>query len=111
MKGEYQLLYLPVMTNYLISIGRNSALKNGTIHDPDTKLKIQVVDLVKRKFVPKKGEKTFFVTAGKETLAFETQGYKRHRESQILHMVSWYCVYLGLLDQAKIHSTLPTLCQ
>lgn len=99
-----------MMANYLITIGRNSALKNGTIHDPNTKLKVKVVDLLKRKFVPKKGEKTFFVTAGKETLAFETKGYKRHRELLILHMVSWYCLYLGLME-AQIHSSLPALCR
>jgi len=48
----------------------------------------------------------FFVTAGDETLAFETKGYKRHRKLLILQMISWYCIYLGLIE-AQIHSTLP----
>lgn len=94
------------MANYLITIGRDSAAKNGTIHDPTTKLKVQATDLLKRDFVPQKGEKTFFVTAGKETLAFETKGYKRHRELLILQMVAWYCLYLGLME-AQIHSSMP----
>lgn len=96
------------MTNYLISIDRNEALQSGTIHDPNTKLKVKAINLLKRKFTPKKGERTFFVTAGKVRLAFETKGYKRHRELLILHMVSWYCLYLGLME-AQIHSSLPSL--
>lgn len=96
------------MSNYLISIASDSAQKAGTIHDPNTKLKVKVVDLLKSKFVPNKGEKSFFVTAGDETLAFETKGYKQHRELLILQMVSWYCIYLGLME-ARIHSHLPGL--
>ncbi|WP_462266130.1 hypothetical protein [Mucilaginibacter sp.] len=96
------------MSNYFISLNRNAALKTGIIHDPSTKLKVKVVNLLKSKFVPKKGEVSFFVTAGNETLAFETKGYKRHRELLILHMVAWYCLYLGLME-AQIHSTLPSL--
>src|SRR4051812_38529576 len=99
---------LLVMSNYLISIARNSAMKVGTIHDPNSKLKVKVIDLLKSKFVPQEGEVSFFVTAGEETLAFETKGYKRHRELLILQMVSWYCIYLGLME-AQIHSSLPSL--
>ena len=99
-------LIISAMANYLLSIPSNEALKDGTIHDPKSKLKIKVFDILKSKFKPRKGEVRFFVTAGKETLAFETEGYKKHREILILHMISWYCVYLGLLE-AQIHSTLP----
>ncbi len=83
-------------------------MASGTIHDPNTKLKVKVFDLLKSKFVPKKGEVSFFVTAGEEKLAFETKGYKRHRELLILQMVAWYCIYLGLIE-AQIHSSLPSL--
>ncbi|UEG51592.1 hypothetical protein LLH06_11475 [Mucilaginibacter daejeonensis] len=96
------------MTNYLLSISANSTVKKGTIHDPDTKLKVAVVDLLRSKFKPSKGELSFYVTAGKETLAFETQGYSKHRKLLVLQMVAWYCVYLGLLE-AQIHSSLPML--
>ncbi|QJD96771.1 hypothetical protein HH214_13290 [Mucilaginibacter robiniae] len=84
----------------------NDAVKNSTIHDPQTKLKVTVCDMLKSKFKPRKGEVRYFVTAGQETLAFETQGYKRHRKLLILHMVAWYCMYLGLME-AQIHSSLP----
>lgn len=94
------------MHNYLISISKNEALKDSTIHDPDTKLKIKVFDLLQSRFKPSNGEVRFFVTTGDEQLAFETKGYKRHRELLILQMISWYCVYLGLFE-AQIHSTLP----
>jgi hypothetical protein len=94
------------MSNYLISISKNEALKNGTIHDPHSKLKVKAFDMLRSTFKPRKGEITFFVTAGDETLAFETQGYKRHRQLLILQMISWYCIYLGLFE-AQIHSTLP----
>jgi putative NADPH-quinone reductase len=97
-----------MMTNYLLSTSHNTTLKLGTIHDPDTKLKVTVFDLLKSKFKPRKGEVRFFVTAGNETLAFETQGYSKHRKLLILQMVAWYCVYLGLLE-AQIHSSLPLL--
>jgi hypothetical protein len=93
--------------NYLISIPENSALKKETIHDPESKLKIKVFNLLKSKFTPKKGEIQYFVTAGEETLAFETDGYnKKHRNLLILQMISWYCLYLGLIG-AQIHSSLP----
>jgi hypothetical protein len=96
-----------VMLNYLISIPKNSALKEEIIHDPESKLKVKVFDLLKSKFRPKKGEVQYFVTAGDETLAFETDGYnKKHRNLLILQMISWYCVYLGLLE-AQIHATWP----
>jgi hypothetical protein len=94
------------MSNYLISIPKNEALKNGTIHDPNSKLKVQAFDLLQPGFIPSKGEVRFFVTAGPDTLAFETKGYKRHRKLLILQMISWYCIYLGLIE-AQIHSTLP----
>lgn len=92
---------------YLISIPRNGS-KKEVIHDPESKLKVKVFDLLKSKFTPKKGEVQYFVTAGDETLAFETEGYKRHKKLLILHMISWYCVYLGLLE-AQIHSSWPHL--
>lgn len=95
------------MFNYLISIPKNGAAKKETIHDPETKLKIKVFDLLKSKFSPKQGEVRYFVTAGEETLAFETEGYtNRHRNLLILQMISWYCVYLGLFE-AQIHANWP----
>ena len=95
------------MLNYLISIPKGGALKKETIHDPESKLKIKVVDLLKSKFIPKKGEVRYFVTAGKKTLAFETEGYNnKHRNLLILQMISWYCIYLGWLE-AKIHPNWP----
>ncbi|MDB5007147.1 MAG: hypothetical protein JWP45_1540 [Mucilaginibacter sp.] len=94
------------MSNYLISIPKDEALKNGTIHDPNSKLKVKVFDM-KSRFNPSDGEVTFFVTAGPETLAFETKGYKKHRQLLILQMISRYCIYLGLIE-AQIHSTLPS---
>lgn len=97
-----------VMMNYLLSISENPSLKLDTIHDPDSKLKVTVIDLLKSKFKPQKGEKRFFVTAGCKKFAFETRGYKRHRKLLILQMVAWYCLYLGLLE-AQIHSSLPML--
>jgi hypothetical protein len=94
------------MSNYLISISKNEALKDGTIHDPHSKLKVKAFDMVKSRFKPRKGEVRFFVTAGDETIAFETLGYKKHRQLLILQMISWYCIYLGLFE-AQIHSSLP----
>ncbi|WP_428330797.1 hypothetical protein [Mucilaginibacter sp.] len=94
------------MSNYLISISKGEAVNDGTIHDPNSKLKVKAIDMVKSKFIPSKGEVRFFVTAGKETLAFETKGYKKHRELLILHMISWYCIYLGLIE-AQIHTNWP----
>jgi hypothetical protein len=94
------------MPNYLISIPKAEAVQNGTIHDPSSKLKVKVVDLLKSRFTPSTGEKRFFVTTGDETLAFETKGYKKHRELVILQMIAWYCLYLGLIE-AQIHSSWP----
>jgi hypothetical protein len=95
------------MSNYMISISNADVLRDGTIHDPCSKLKVKAYDLLKSRFKPSRGEVRFFVTAGNETLAFETEGYKRHRQLLILQMISRYCVYLGLFE-ARIHSTFPT---
>jgi hypothetical protein len=95
------------MLNYLLSISKNGSSKKETIHDPESKLKIKVFNLLKSTFTPKKGEVQYFVTAGNETLAFETDGYNnKHRNLLILQMISWYCVYLGLLE-AQIHANWP----
>jgi len=94
------------MPNYLISISKTEASQDGTIHDPKSKLKVKAVDLLTSRFTPSRGEKRFFVTAGDETLAFETKGYKKHRELLILQMIAWYCLYLGLIE-AQIHSSWP----
>jgi hypothetical protein len=94
------------MSPYLITTSNGEALKDRTIHDPKTKLKIKVFDLLKSRFNPRKGEITYFVTAGNETLAFETKGYKKHRKMLILQIILWYCIYLRLLE-AHIHSNWP----
>jgi hypothetical protein len=83
-----------------------SSVKNEAIHDPNTKLKVKAIDLLKSRFKPRKGEVSYFVTSGNETFAFETEGYKKQRKLLILHMIAWYCMYLGLFE-AQIHSTLP----
>ncbi|MCC8407340.1 hypothetical protein LJ707_00240 [Mucilaginibacter sp. UR6-1] len=94
------------MSNYLISIANNETVANGVIHDPISKLKVRVHDVLKSKFKPSKGEMRFFVTANDEVLAFETKGYKKHRELLILQMISWYCSYLGLFE-ARIYPNWP----
>jgi hypothetical protein len=94
------------MSNYLISIHPGEVGQNEIIHDPNSKLRIKAIDLENSNFKPSKGEVSYFVTAGKETFAFETQGYKKQRQLNILHMIAWYCMYLGLLE-AQIHSTWP----
>ena len=94
------------MSNYLISILKNDAYTNGIIHDVKSKLKVRAFDLVKSLYTPNKNEIQFFVTAGDKKLVFETQGYKKHRELLVLHMISWYCAYLGLME-ARIHPTWP----
>jgi hypothetical protein len=94
------------MSNYLIAISETQNATAATIHDSKSKLKVKAFDLVRSKFNPRKGEVRFFVTAGKETLAFETEGYKKHRQLLFLQMISWYCMYLGLFE-AQIHATLP----
>jgi hypothetical protein len=95
------------MSNYMISISNADVQRDGTIHDPRSKLKIKAYDLLKSRFKPSRGEVRFFVTSGNETLAFETEGYKRHRQLLILQMISRYCIYLGLFE-ARIHSTFPS---
>lgn len=92
--------------NYLISISKSGPSKKEIIHDPESKLKVKVFNLIRAKFTPQQGEVQFFVTAGKKTFAFETEGFKKHRELLILQMISWYCVYLGLIG-AQIHSSWP----
>jgi hypothetical protein len=94
------------MSNYLISIYGNKVVNDEIIHDPVTKLKVKAIDLLKSKFKPSKGEIRYFVTSGNETFAFETEGYKKQRKLLILHMIAWYCMYLGLFE-AQIRSTLP----
>jgi putative NADPH-quinone reductase len=94
------------MSNYLISISNAEHLKVDTIHDRRSKLKVKAFDLFRSRVKQREGEVRFFVTAGNETLAFETEGYKKHRQLLILQMISRYCVYLGLLE-ATIHSTYP----
>jgi len=94
------------MPNYLLSISSDELATDHTIHDPKTKLKLKVFSKSNLKFEPCDGEVRFFVTDGSEIIAFETTGYKKHRELLILHMISWYCVYLGL-PEAKIHTNWP----
>lgn len=100
------ILNISIMLNYLISIAKTGTLKKETIHDPKSKLKIKVVDIQRSSFIPQKGEVQYFVTAGNETLAFETEGFKKHRTLLILQMISWYCVYLGLIAP-QIHTQSP----
>lgn len=95
------------MSNYLISISDNSdSTEKEVIHDPHSKLKVKVFDLLQSKFKPSKGEVQYFVTAGRKQLAFQTVGYKKQRQLLILQMIARYCVYLGLIE-AQIHSSLP----
>lgn len=96
------------MANYLISILKTDDLTSGTIHDSKSKLKVKALDILKSRPKPSKGEVRFFVTSGKNTLAFETKGYKKQRQVLVLQMISWYCMYLGLLE-AQIHSKWPLL--
>ncbi|PAW93815.1 hypothetical protein CKK33_10030 [Mucilaginibacter sp. MD40] len=94
------------MCNYMISIPNAGQQANGTIHDRRTKLKVKAFDLFKSRAKQQEGEVRYFVTAGNQLLAFETEGYKRHRQLLILQMISRYCVYLGLME-AQIHSSYP----
>ena len=94
------------MSNYMISIPGDENFKDGTIHDPNSKLKVEAFDLLRSGFTPSNGEIRFFVTSAHEKLAFETKGYKKHRELLVLQMISRYCVYLGLIE-AQIHATWP----
>jgi len=93
------------MSNYMISISKNEMPSDGIIHDISSKLKVKAFDLIKSRFKPSKGEVRFFVTAGKQTLAFETLGYNKQRKLLILQMISTYCIYLGLIE-AQIHASL-----
>jgi hypothetical protein len=94
------------MSNYWISMPGKIERNDEMIHDPETKLKVRAIDLLKSRFKPSKGEVSFFVTSGPETFAFETQGYRKQRKLHILHMIAWYCMYLGLFE-AQIHATWP----
>jgi hypothetical protein len=94
------------MSNYLLSIPKTENITAGTIHDSKTKLKVKAIDLLKSTFIPSKGEVSYFVTAGKKMLAFETDGYDKQKKVLVLQMVAWYCMYSGLLE-AQIHSSLP----
>ncbi|MCO5934521.1 hypothetical protein NAF17_03120 [Mucilaginibacter sp. RB4R14] len=96
------------MSNYMISIANTDQQTIGTIHDRRSKLKVKAFGLFRSRLKPREGEVRFFVTAGDETLAFETEGYKRHKQLLILQMISRYCMYLGLIE-AQIHSTYPRL--
>ncbi|QQL50672.1 hypothetical protein [Mucilaginibacter ginkgonis] len=98
------------MSNYMISLPASTATatKKGTIHDPKSNLKVGAFKFTKSKFKPRKGEVQYFVTAGKKTFAFETEGFKKgHRQVLILEMIARFCVYIGLIG-AKIHSSLPS---
>lgn len=94
------------MLNYLLSSSKTKSGRKEVIHDPESKLKIKVFDLLRSQFRPKRGEITYFVKAGNEALAFETDGYKKQRNTLILGMISWYCMYMGLVE-AHIQSTWP----
>ncbi len=96
------------MSKYLISISQDKNLKSGTIHDPESKLKVKAFDMVKSTFEPQRGEVSYYVTAGGETIAFETKGYNRHRKLLVLQMIAWYCLYLGLIE-AQIHASWPAM--
>lgn len=96
------------MCNYMISIPNTDSQRTGTIHDRRSNLKVKVFDMFKSRSKQQDGEVRFFVTAGSQTIAFETEGYKRHRQLLILQMISRYCVYLGLME-AQIHSTYPAV--
>lgn len=95
------------MANYLISTQASGATTTDIIHDAETKLKVKAINLLSAVFTPSKGEVRFFVTAGNERIAFETRGYRRHRQDLILHMISWYCSYAGWVETATIHPTCP----
>jgi hypothetical protein len=95
------------MANYLISTQANGAATADTIHDAETKLKVKAINLLNSVFTPSKGEVRFFVTAGDEKIAFETRGYRRHRQDLILQMISWYCMYAGWVETATIHPVWP----
>ena len=97
-----------MISKYLISISHSGAINKETIHDPESKLKIGVIDLLSAAFKPKKGELHYFVSDQNNQLllAFETEGYKAHKTILVLDMIARYCVYLGFVH-AKIQSTMP----
>jgi hypothetical protein len=97
-----------INSNYLISISENGSAKKETIHDTETKLKIGVFDLFDAGFKPKKGELHYYVSDNDVLLAFETEGYKAHKNLLVLDMIARYCVYLGF-GEAIIHSTFPVI--
>ena len=94
------------MLNYLISISNDDHRCDATIHDANSKLKVFAFDMLVAGSTPTKGEIRFFVTSGCQQLVFETKGFKGHRQLLVLQMISWYCLYLGLV-QAQIHTALP----
>jgi len=104
--AEYQEIRI-IMSNYLITTSVQDVTSADVIHDVNSRLKVRAINLLHSVFTPSKGEVRFFVTAGDNKVAFETKGYRRHREDLILHMISWYCVYSGWLDNARIHLTMP----
>jgi hypothetical protein len=94
------------MQNYFLSIPNDELPEERAIHDVEAKLKVRVFEKAKSIFAPKKGEKRFFITSGKKTIAFETEGYSKHRQLAILQMIAWYCLYCGMPD-ASIHPNWP----
>ncbi len=95
-------------SQYLISIAKNGGSQCEVIHDTESKLKIGVFDRIKSGRKPKKGEVQYYVSdkTADVVLAFETQGYKKHKNLLILDMIARYCIYLGF-GEAIIHSTFP----
>ena len=96
--------------NYLISIPQTGTCKKDTIHDTETKLKVGVFNLFKAAFKPKKGEVHYYASTqnGDLLLAFETEGYKKHKNLLVLDMIARYCAYLGF-GEACIHTTFPLI--
>jgi hypothetical protein len=94
------------MQNYFLTIPNDELMEDMTIHDLDEKLKVRVFDKAKSVFGPKKGEVRYFITAGDNIIAFETEGYNRQRQLNILNMIAWYCLYSNMPD-AQIHESWP----
>jgi hypothetical protein len=94
------------MKNYMLSIPINDDLSDGTIHDPNSNLKVKIFDRLNPPFAAVKGEIRYYVTIADKTIAFETEGYHKHRQLLILQMISWYCVYRNMMD-ARIHADWP----
>ena len=93
---------------YFISMAGNAGPQKETIHDPLTKLKVRVIDRVRKKneATKRRDEVQYFVTSGEEVLAFESRGYNKHNNLLILQMIATYCMYLGLI-KARIHAGWP----